>query len=48
LISHDRKTGSAAGILPHMGKLLNEYYSIRGWNEEGIPTEERLQKLGLM
>ncbi len=44
---HDRKTGAAAGILPHMGKLLSEYYSHRGWSEEGIPTEEKLVSLSL-
>jgi len=47
LMSHDRKTGAAGGILPHMGKILSEYYSIRGWTEEGIPTEEKLAELGL-
>lgn len=33
--------------LPHLGKMLSDYYEYRGWSEEGIPTEERLQKLGL-
>ena len=28
-------------------KLLDEYYSYRGWNKEGIPTKETLQKYGL-
>jgi len=28
-------------------KLLDEYYSYRGWNKEGIPTKETLQNLGL-
>ena len=44
---HDRKTGAAAGILPNMTKLLTEYYQYRGWNEEGVPTKETLEKLGL-
>lgn len=47
LASHDRRTGSAGGILPHMGKILSEYYTIRGWSEEGIPTEEKLAQLQL-
>ena len=47
LACHDRKTGSAGGILPHMGRLLSDYYSIRGWSEEGIPTHEKLAQLGL-
>ena len=28
-------------------KLMKEYYKFRGWNEEGIPTQETLYKLGL-
>jgi len=28
-------------------KSLNEYYSLRGWNEKGIPTKEKLKELGL-
>jgi len=28
-------------------KSLQEYYSIRGWNEKGIPTVEKLKELGL-
>ena len=35
------------GNLPCLGAMLNEYYSVRGWSEEGIPTRERLAKLGL-
>ncbi len=28
-------------------RMLTEYYVIRGWNENGIPTEEKLVELGL-
>jgi len=28
-------------------KLLSDYYAYRGWNEEGIPTAQTLDKLGL-
>jgi aldehyde:ferredoxin oxidoreductase len=28
-------------------KLLSEYYAYRGWNEDGIPKAETLDKLGL-
>ncbi len=47
LESHAKKTGTAKGSLAHMGKILNEYYEIRGWNPEGIPTKEKLESLGL-
>ncbi len=28
-------------------KLLDAYYQFKGWNEDGIPTEESLKELGL-
>jgi hypothetical protein len=28
-------------------KLLDEYYKFKGWNNDGIPTKETLDKLGL-
>ena len=28
-------------------KLLDDYYEFKGWNKEGIPTKETLDKLGL-
>jgi aldehyde:ferredoxin oxidoreductase len=28
-------------------KLTDEYYKFKGWNNEGIPTKETLQRLGL-
>lgn len=28
-------------------EMLKEYYRIRGWDENGIPTKKRLKKLGL-
>ncbi|MGQ9632097.1 MAG: aldehyde ferredoxin oxidoreductase family protein [bacterium] len=47
LLTLDRKTGGAAGSLPHLGKMLGEYYELRGWTEDGIPTREKLEELGL-
>jgi aldehyde:ferredoxin oxidoreductase len=37
----------AAGVLPELDKMLEEYYLLRGWDEKGIPTEEKLKELGL-
>jgi len=28
--------------------MLEEYYPIRCWNNEGIPTQEKIQELGLL
>jgi aldehyde:ferredoxin oxidoreductase len=33
--------------LPPIGKLLADYYAVRGWSEDGIPTAEKLRELGL-
>jgi aldehyde:ferredoxin oxidoreductase len=30
-----------------MDKMLDEYYDLRGWSQEGIPTEAKLKELGL-
>ncbi|MDW7739738.1 MAG: aldehyde ferredoxin oxidoreductase family protein [Bacillota bacterium] len=47
LLAHDRGEGAAAGSLPHLGKMLYEYYKLRGWSNEGIPLSETLSRLGL-
>jgi aldehyde:ferredoxin oxidoreductase len=28
-------------------KMLPKFYELRGWDEDGIPTPEKLQELGL-
>jgi aldehyde:ferredoxin oxidoreductase len=33
--------------LPPMGKLLSDYYSYRGWSEDGVPSITKLGELGL-
>ena len=27
--------------------MLDEYYEVRGWDAEGVPTEETLRRLGV-
>jgi aldehyde:ferredoxin oxidoreductase len=27
--------------------MLEQYYQIRGWSQDGLPTEEKLNDLGL-
>jgi aldehyde:ferredoxin oxidoreductase len=27
--------------------LLDEYYRVRGWNENGVPARDKLKELGL-
>jgi aldehyde:ferredoxin oxidoreductase len=41
------KVGPAKGLVNGIDKMLPEYYSVRGWTSEGVPTTETLQRLGL-
>jgi len=38
---------SEGEIVRKLDTLLDEYYQLRGWGKNGIPTFEKLQKLGL-
>jgi len=31
----------------HLDRMLPEYYRLRGWNDAGVPTMEKLKQLGL-
>ncbi|MBM4338732.1 MAG: aldehyde ferredoxin oxidoreductase family protein [Deltaproteobacteria bacterium] len=39
--------GPVKGRVVHLEEMLEEYYRERGWSQEGIPTEVKLQELGL-
>jgi aldehyde:ferredoxin oxidoreductase len=39
--------GPAKGMVCHLDEMLTAYYKLRGWNQDGIPTEEKLRELGL-
>lgn len=40
--------GAGKALTPEMlDTMLDEYYALRGWTKEGIPTQETLKKLGL-
>ena len=30
-----------------LDEMLEQYYRIRGWSQDGLPTEEKLKDLGL-
>ena len=40
--------GPSKGWVHKLDELLPKYYSERGWDENGIPTEERLIELGII
>jgi aldehyde:ferredoxin oxidoreductase len=39
--------GGAAGKAADLAYQLKEYYTLRQWDENGIPTKEKLLSLGL-
>lgn len=39
--------GPSKGNIHHLDVLLPEYYSVRGWDSEGVPTDDTLKALGL-
>lgn len=39
--------GPSEGNVARLSELLPEYYSLRGWGSDGIPTQERKTLLGL-
>jgi len=47
LLREPLKNGGAAGQVVELEKMLPKYYELRGWNEDGVPSRERLIQLGL-
>jgi len=47
LLKEAAKTGPAAGKVSELGKMLPEYYELRGWTPEGVPSNETLSRLDL-
>jgi aldehyde:ferredoxin oxidoreductase len=47
VITHRVADGGAGDHLPPFNVMLADYYELRGWNNEGIPTEKTLRKLDL-
>ena len=42
------RMGPSAGHVIELSRMLDEYYSVRGWDpESGVPTEAKLRELGL-
>jgi aldehyde:ferredoxin oxidoreductase len=47
VVTHRVADGGAGDHLPPLNVMLADYYELRGWNYEGVPTEKTLQKLDL-
>lgn len=47
ILTEKFEEGGAAGYLPDLERMLNEYYQYRGWSRDGIPLPSKLEELGL-
>jgi aldehyde:ferredoxin oxidoreductase len=47
LLKDAAKTGPAKGLTSGLDKMLPEYYELRGWTADGVPSNETISRLGL-
>ncbi len=47
LLNEAHQSGPAKGITVPLAEMLEQYYFIRGWDENGVPTDPKLMQLGL-
>ncbi|MGI5997978.1 MAG: aldehyde ferredoxin oxidoreductase family protein, partial [Lutispora sp.] len=47
LLKEPMPAGPAKGLVNQLDVMLKEYYEVRGWDENGIPTEEKLKELSI-
>lgn len=47
LLKDAHKSGPSAGVTVNLDAMLPAYYRERGWDDEGVPTQDKLAELGL-
>ncbi len=47
LLNDPLPSGTAKGRVCDLNTMLDEYYELRGWNSQGIPTQATIDRLGL-
>ncbi|MFA0887831.1 MAG: aldehyde ferredoxin oxidoreductase family protein [Synergistales bacterium] len=47
LLNEPIPTGPAKGKVSRLPEMLPGYYEVRGWDEAGVPTDAKLEELGL-
>ena len=47
LLKDAAKTGPAKGLKCGLDKMLPEYYQLRGWSKDGVPSNKTLRRLAL-
>ncbi len=46
-LEEELSEGASRSRVVQLDEMLDRYYKLRGWDENGIPTEETLKKLGI-
>jgi aldehyde:ferredoxin oxidoreductase len=47
MLSEPLPEGPGKGLVVQLDEMLPEFYQLRGWDEDGVPTDEKLLSLGL-
>jgi len=47
ILEEPAPSGTGKGLVCRLSEMLPEYYKLRGWNDDGVPTQDTLQRLGL-
>lgn len=47
VLKETAKSGAGKGHVTHLEEMLPEYYGLRGWDADGVPTAETMKRLGL-
>jgi len=47
IVKEPLPSGPAKGQVSKLDKMLPEYYELRGWDKDGVPTKAKLKELGL-
>ncbi len=48
MLEEEMPEGPSKGHVVGLEEMLTEYYKLRGWDEKGVPTEEKLKELNLV
>jgi aldehyde:ferredoxin oxidoreductase len=47
ILKEAAKSGSGKGKVAELDKMLPAYYELRGWDDDGVPTTQTLQRLSM-
>lgn len=48
MLKEPMREGPAKGHVVELDQMLKEYYELRDWDEQGVPTTDKLKELGLV